>query len=90
MECSQALAANGLETLMSPIAPKKLAAEFWTDTYRGTRIAIFRRHGAWHVYLDDVLQHDVLFDSAGSAVFWLLNRIDPRNILPLPHQARTS
>jgi len=63
---------------MSPIVPKRLTREFWTDTYYGRRIAIFNRSGAWHVYLDDVLQHDVVFATAGSAVFWLIKRVDRR------------
>jgi hypothetical protein len=29
-----------------------------------------------HVYLDHVLQHDVVFDSGEAALAWLIQRID--------------
>ena len=64
---------------MSPMVPQELAREFWTDTCYGRRIAIFKQHGAWHVYLDDALQHDVVFATAGSAVIWLINQVDQIN-----------
>jgi hypothetical protein len=50
--------------------------EFWSDTYSGRRIAILNRDGRWQVYLDDVLQHRMEFDSPEAAVTWLLHRID--------------
>jgi hypothetical protein len=34
--------------------------EFWSNTYGGRSIAIFNREGRWHVYIDHVLQHNVL------------------------------
>ena len=49
---------------------------FWADTYAGRPIAIFNREGRWHVYLDHVLQHNVLFARAEDAVHWLMKRID--------------
>ena len=50
--------------------------EFWTDTYRGRRVAILNRLGACHVYLDDVFQHNVVFASPDEAMAWLMHRID--------------
>ena len=44
--------------------------------YRGRPIAILRRYGRWHVYLDHKLQHDVIFDRAENAIAWLTKRID--------------
>jgi hypothetical protein len=44
--------------------------------YRGRSVAIFHRHGRWHVYLDHALQHNVLFATPEDAVTWLTDRID--------------
>jgi hypothetical protein len=51
-------------------------AEFQTDVYRGRSIAILRRHQRWHVYLDHVLQHNVVFGSGEHAIAWLMDRVD--------------
>ncbi|HEU0159183.1 MAG TPA: hypothetical protein VFR00_07710 [Hyphomicrobiaceae bacterium] len=50
--------------------------DFWSDTYRGRSIAILNRGGSWLVYLDHVMQHRMLFDTAESAVRWLRRQID--------------
>jgi hypothetical protein len=50
--------------------------EFWSDIYSGRPIAIFHRHGRWLVYLDHVLQHNVVFATAEHAIAWLTERID--------------
>jgi hypothetical protein len=50
--------------------------EFWSDIYRGRPIAVMNRGGQWHVYLDHVLQHNVVFATAEQAVRWLTTRID--------------
>jgi hypothetical protein len=50
--------------------------EFWSDEYGGRQIAILNRHGRLHVYLDHVLQHDVVFDRGQDALAWLVQRID--------------
>jgi hypothetical protein len=50
--------------------------EFRQEEYRGRSIAVLHRHGRWHVYLDHVLQHNVLFATAEDAVVWLAERID--------------
>jgi hypothetical protein len=51
-------------------------AEFWSEVYQGRSVAILNRFGRWHVYLDHVLQHNVVFASAENAVAWLTGRID--------------
>jgi hypothetical protein len=51
-------------------------AELWSDIYEGTPVAILNRYGRWHVYLDHVLQHNVVFATAENAVAWLTERID--------------
>ena len=56
---------------------------FWSDVYRGRLISVFCRYGRWHVYLDHVFQHNVLFASAEEAIGWLTERIDrarPRHV----------
>jgi hypothetical protein len=51
-------------------------AEFWSDEYRGRPIAILNRHGRLHVYLDHVLQQDMVFDTGQNALAWLMQRIE--------------
>jgi hypothetical protein len=50
--------------------------DFWSDTYRGHTIAVLNHGGRWLVYLDHVLQHRMLFDTAEAAVNWLQRKID--------------
>ena len=50
--------------------------EFWSDLHRGRPIAIYNRSGRWHVYLDHILQHNMVFATAEHAVRWLRRRID--------------
>ncbi len=50
--------------------------DWWSDVYRGRPIAILNRHGRLHVYLDHVLQHDVVFDRGQDALAWLVQRIE--------------
>lgn len=52
------------------------APEFWSDVYCGRPIAILNRDGRWHVYLDHVLQHNIVFATAEQAIDWLVARID--------------
>jgi hypothetical protein len=52
------------------------AADFWLDEYRGRPIAILNRNGRLHVYLDHVLQHNVVFESSRDALAWLMGRVD--------------
>ena len=65
--------------------PLKLQSEqdFWSTEYYGRRIAVFNQHGRWHTYLDDMLQHNAVFDTAESAVIWLTGRVDcPTSSVP--------
>lgn len=50
--------------------------EFWSAEYGERPIAILFRHGRIHVYLDHVLQHNVVFESGADALAWLVQRID--------------
>jgi len=56
------------------------AEQFWSDTYRGRKIAVLNHSGGWLVYLDHVLQPRMLFDTADSAINWLRRKIDQRPI----------
>jgi hypothetical protein len=49
---------------------------WWSEDYRGRQIAILNHYGRLHVYLDHVLQHNVVFDSGEAALAWLRQRID--------------
>ena len=51
-------------------------AEFWSETYRGRPISILNRYGRLHVYLDHVLQHNVVFENGPDALAWLVQRIN--------------
>jgi hypothetical protein len=50
--------------------------EFWHDEYRGRPIAILNRNGRLHVYIDHVLQHNIVFDRGQDALAWLVRRIE--------------
>jgi hypothetical protein len=50
--------------------------EFLSAVYCGRQIAIFHHYGRWHVYLDHVLQHNVMFASSKHAMVWLIRRVD--------------
>jgi hypothetical protein len=50
--------------------------EFLSDVYRGRSVAIFNHHGRWLVYLDHVLQDNMVFATAEDAIVWLLARVD--------------
>ena len=51
-------------------------AEFWSDVYCGRPIAILNRQGRLLVYLDHILQQDVIFESGQEALVWLIQRIE--------------
>ena len=50
--------------------------EFWSDSYHGHTIATLNHGSGWLVYLDHVLQHNMLFVTAEAAVTWLRQRVD--------------
>jgi len=49
---------------------------FQSDVYLGRSIAIFNHHGRWLVYLDHLLQHNVVFAAPHHAIAWLIARVD--------------
>ena len=49
---------------------------FRSATYHGRPIAILNRGGRWLVYLDHILQHNVMFATAEKATAWLVERVD--------------
>ena len=51
-------------------------ATFWSDVYNGRPIAVVHRYGCWHVYLDHVFQHNLVFATGEQAIAWLVQRID--------------
>jgi hypothetical protein len=62
--------------LLEPPTDPPAEADFWSDVYRGRSIAIIHRYGRLHVYLDHVLQHNVVFEYGTDALAWLIQRID--------------
>lgn len=50
--------------------------DFWSDIYGGRPIAILNHYGHLHVYLDHILQHNVVFADRRDALAWLMERID--------------
>ena len=59
-----------------PLTDPSAEAEFWSDVYCGRPIAILHRNGRLHVYLDHVLQHNVVFKHGTDALAWLVQRVD--------------
>jgi hypothetical protein len=50
--------------------------DFWSDVYGGRPIAILNHYGRLHVYLDHILQHNVVFADREDALAWLIQRIE--------------
>ena len=50
--------------------------DFWSDIYSGRSIAILNHYGRLHVYLDHILQHNVVFAERQDALAWLTERIN--------------
>ena len=50
--------------------------DFWSDVYSGRPIAILNHYGRLHVYLDHILQHNVVFAERRDALAWLVQRIE--------------
>ena len=61
--------------------------EFWCDVYCGRPIAILNRHGRLHVYLDHILQHNVVFAERRDALAWLIQRIETTGHSPASLQS---
>ena len=51
-------------------------SSFQSATYLGRPIAILNRDGRWLVYLDHILQHNVMFATAERAIAWLVDRVE--------------
>jgi hypothetical protein len=51
---------------------------FWSETYRGTKIAACQHNRVWHVYLEDVMQANILFATLYEARAWLQRCVDLR------------
>ena len=49
---------------------------FLSDSYRGHNIAALSHGRGWLVYLDHVLQHNKLFETAEAGIAWLRREID--------------
>ena len=52
------------------------AADFWSMSYCGHEIAVQRHYSGWLVYLNQVMQHGMLFEDARSAANWLRRQVD--------------
>jgi hypothetical protein len=51
---------------------------FWSGIYLGSHIAMLQHHGAWRVYLDQMLQDTSRFETAEEAAGWLRRRVEER------------
>jgi hypothetical protein len=58
------------------VRENSLDSEFWSGVYHGRPIAVLRRSDGWHVYLDHLLQHNMVFITASHARSWLTKRVD--------------
>lgn len=64
-----------IETTTTPSHAHCVQPDFWSDVYSGRPIAILNHYGRLHVYLDHVLQHNVVFADREDALAWLIQRI---------------
>jgi len=63
-------------TTPAPNHAHYLQPDFWSDVYGGRSIAILNHYGRLHVYLDHILQHNVVFADRKDALAWLVQRIE--------------
>jgi len=63
-------------TATAPNHAHYLQPDFWSDVYGGRPIAILNHYGRLHVYLDHILQHNVVFADRKDALAWLVQRIE--------------
>ena len=52
--------------------------DFWSTVHGGRPIAILNHYGRLHVYLDHILQHNVVFTERRHALAWLIQKIEQR------------
>jgi hypothetical protein len=65
-----------LERTLSQRHDHGLQPEFWSAVHSGRAIAILNHYGRLHVYLDHILQHNVVFAEREDALAWLIQRIE--------------
>jgi hypothetical protein len=65
-----------IETTTTPSHTHCVQPDFWSDVYSGRPIAILNHYGRLHVYLDHILQHNVVFADRQDALAWLIQRIE--------------
>jgi hypothetical protein len=65
-----------IETTTAPNHAHYMQPDFWSDVYSGRPIAILNHYGRLHVYLDHILQHNVVFAEREDALAWLIQRIE--------------
>ena len=54
--------------------------DFWSTIYSGRSIAILNHYGRLHVYLDHILQHNVVFTERRHALAWLIQKIEKTGV----------
>ncbi|HJZ33144.1 MAG TPA: hypothetical protein VKF35_18640 [Hyphomicrobiaceae bacterium] len=64
----------------------RVETDFWSGVYKGRSIAILNHYGRLHVYLDHILQHNVVFADRPHALAWLIQRVD--QAMPLESAGR--
>jgi hypothetical protein len=64
--------------------------EFWSAVYSGRAIAILNHYGRLHVYLDHILQHNVVFAEPQDALAWLIQRIKQEPALSVGTSEQTA
>jgi hypothetical protein len=65
-----------MQTSAAPSHGHCVQPDFWSDVYSGRAIAILNHYGRLHVYLDHILQHNVVFAEREDALAWLIQRIE--------------
>lgn len=65
-----------MQTTAAPNPGHCVQPDFWSDVYSGRPIAILNHYGRLHVYLDHILQYNVVFAEREDALAWLIQRIE--------------
>ena len=60
------------------VSMQPVTEDFWTESFLGHEIAIFRHSRGWLVYIDQIMQQNRYFATADDAIVWLRRKVDGR------------
>jgi len=68
-----------LQSMVTPSQTELTTPDFWSDTFQGHDIAVFRHIRGWLVYIDQVMQPNRQFATAQDAIVWLHRKIEGKD-----------